>query len=160
MAAGDELRALGHGVQAVPQALAEELRGHLRGLGAEHDLRAGMALTDLGQRGGMVGLHVVDHDVVKRPTAQRGVEVFKEHAADGLVHRVHQNRLFVQKQVAVIAHTPGDGEDVFKQVQPAVVCAHPEKIGGDLCDTIHDESSFACVPGHGYEAIIPRNARF
>ena len=146
VAASDQLPALGDGVQAVPQAVAEELRGHLRGLGGEHHLRAGVALTGLGQSGGMVRFHVVDHDVVKRPSAQRGGQVLKEHAADGLVHRVHEDGFVIQQQVAVVADAAGNGKDVFKQVQAAVVAAHPDEIRGDPCGALHGKSSLnACV---------------
>lgn len=137
----DQLCAITDGVQTVPQAIPKELRGHLRALGGEHHLCAGIAPADLGQGGGVVGLHVVDHDVVKLPAVQRGGQVVEEHAGDGLVHRVHEHGFFIQQKVAVVADPAGDGKDVFKQVQPAVVAAHPQQIRGDPCGALHEKAS-------------------
>ena len=66
------------------------------GLGVAHQLESGEAEQQRLNVGAVVGLHVVDHQVVQR-TAVQGVEhVLQELAGDGGVHGVHHGGLLVQ----------------------------------------------------------------
>ena len=110
-------------------------------LGGDH-LHLGPAQQDLLDGGPVVGLHVVDDQVIQGPLPQQMLHVLQQLAAGRPVHGVEEDGLFVQQQVGVVADAPGDGMDVFKQVEPVVVGAHPVQIFSHIADTIHGIPSF------------------
>ena len=116
-----------------------ELPHEHEGLGGGDDLHVGPADEDLLDGRAVVGFHVVDDQVVQGPVPQQVVQVFHELAADGPVHGVEQDGGFVHEQVGVVAHPPGDGVNVFKQMGAVVVGAHPVQVVGDGADTVHIE---------------------
>ena len=111
-------------------------------LGSGNDLHLGPADQDFLDGRAVVGLHVVDEQVVQGPVAQQVVQILQQLAADGPVHGVEQDGGLVQQQIGIIAHTPGDGMDVFKQMGTVVVGPHPVQIISDTAHAVHRCSSF------------------
>ena len=116
-----------------------ELPHEHKGFGGGDDFHAGPADEDLLNGRAVVGLHMVDDQVVQGPVSQQVVQVFHELAADGPIHGIEQHGEFVHEQIGVVAHAPGDGMDVLKQMGAVVVGAHPVQVVGDSADTVHIE---------------------
>ena len=124
----------------------EELLNHLYRLGVADDFHLGIAQNQLLNGAAVVGLHVVDDEIVQPAPVKYVGDVFEELVADALVNRVQQDGFLVQQYVGVVGNAPGDGVDVLKQRQTAVVCADPVQVGMDGLDTIHAFSSFNAKP--------------
>ena len=122
-----------------------ELPHEHEGLLSGDHLHLGVAAEDLLHAGSVVGLHVVDHQPVQGLVAQQVVQVVLELAVGGPVYRVKEDGLLVQQQVGVVGNPPGDGVDVFKQVEPVVVGPHPIQIVRYLAHAIHCDSSFCSL---------------
>ena len=75
----------------------EELLHHLRGLGGAHHRGFGVAQQQVGQRGGMVGLHVVDNHIVQLTARKGGGHILEELLASRGIDRVEQRSLLIQK---------------------------------------------------------------
>ena len=91
---------------------------------------------------GVVRLHMLHDEVVELPAREHMVDVFKEQAADRLIHSVDQDGFFVQQQIGVVAHAVRERVGVFKQIQPPLACADPVEILGHFLDTVHKSDSF------------------
>ena len=115
----------------------EELLDHRDGLGVADDLRLGVTEDGLGQRRGVVGLHVVDDDVVQLPAVQQVGDVLKEEAGNRVVDGVEEDGLAAKRKVRVVRNPLGDRVNVFKQRQPPVVAADPIQGGGELLYIVH-----------------------
>ena len=109
-----------------------ELANHLEGFGVAHNLQVGIVGQQHLNGGAVVGLHVVDDEVIQGLVPQRGPHVLDELQRDGGVHRVQQSGFLVQNDVGVVRHPPGDGEEVLKQGQAAVAAAHPNDRVADV----------------------------
>ena len=141
-----------HRLETALHLHGEELADHGQGLGVADDGGLRVAAQHLAQGGGMVRLHVVDHNVVQFPALEGIFQVFKEPLRNGLVHRVQQGRFFVPDQIGVIGNAPGNGVHIFKQGQAAVGASQPDKVGCDLLRAVHISSS--CVQMRIFSAPI------
>ena len=129
-------------LHAPVQIEREEILHHRARLGVADDGQLGVAQDELADGRGVVGLHVLHDEIVELPAGEHMVDVFKEQAADGLVHGVDQDGLLVQQQIGVIAHAVRERIGVFKQVQPPLARADPVEILGHFLDTVHKSGSF------------------
>ena len=129
-------------LQAAVNVKCEEILHHRARLGVADDGYFRMAQDKLADGRGVVGLHVLHDEIVELPAGEHMVDVFKEQAADGLVHGVDQDGLLVQQQIGVVAHAVRERVGVFKQVQPPLACADPVEILGHFLDTVHSSDSF------------------
>ena len=141
VAAGAEGVALLADADAIVIGMAEKLADHGLGHGGAKDLHMGEAQHQILQLGGVVRLHVVHHDVVQGAAIQGVVQIFPELADHLGVHRVKQDGLFVQKQVAVVRHAVWHAEDSLKHGQTPAVGADPCVILVDFSDAVHIVSS-------------------
>ena len=129
--------ALLHDLHAACGLEVEVLAQHDLDLAVADDGGFGIAAHQIAHGGGMVGLHVVDHEVVQLAAAQHVFQVLEELAADGAIHGVHHQRLFIVDEVAVVGHAGGDGIDVLKQGQAAVLAADPGDAVTDFSYAVH-----------------------
>ena len=90
----------------------------------------------------MVGLHVVDDQIIQRAAVQQVLDVFQQLAAGRPVDRVKQHGLLIQQQIRVVGHAARDGMDIFKQSKTMVVCADPIKIVRYIAYAVHIFSSY------------------
>ena len=91
----------------------------------------------LPQCGGVVGLHVIDHDIIQLPARQRVGQVFQKLFRNGLVHRVQQGGLFPPEQIGVVGYSLRNGIYAFKKRQTAIVCADINQISGNFASAMH-----------------------
>ena len=101
------------------------LKQVLLALGGTEELLGLHPLDHLGQRPGMVHLHVVDHDEVdpfRRKDLRDALEVLIPKA---LLHRVEEHHLFVHHEVGIVGGPPFGGVAV-KVPQLPVHDPHPE----------------------------------
>ena len=114
-----------------------ELADHVDGLAVAHDLRLGVAEHQVAQGGGVVGLHVVDKDIVQRPAVQGVLQILHKLGLDRPVHRVKEDGLLVQQQVGIVGHPPGDGMGRLEDRVLAVVGADPDQVVGNFAGAVH-----------------------
>ena len=79
----------------------------------------------------MVGLHVLDHQVIRLTARQGFVDVFEPLGSLLLVDGVHDGHLLVQNHIGVVAHAVGHDVLSLKEVYLVVV-------GADVDDGIRD----------------------
>ena len=114
-----------------------ELTDHIDGLAVADDFCLGVAEHQVAQGGGVVGLHVVDKDIVQRPAVQSVLQVLHKLGLDRPVHRVEKDGLFVQQQVGIVGHPPGNGMGGLKNGVLAVVGADPDQVVGNFTGAVH-----------------------
>ena len=137
VAAGGEGVALLDEQDALREIHREKLRQHGLDLRVADDGGLGVARQHELQRRGVVGLHVVHHEIIELPPAELMGEVFEEHAVHGLVHGVEEHRLLIEQEVGVIGNAVGHAVDALEEGQPPVVCADPDQIVQDFSCAIH-----------------------
>ena len=124
----------GAGVQAKAELVEQSDR-----LGSGDDLHVGPAQQNLLDGGGVVGLHVVDDQIVQGAAVEDGLHVGDELPAHRPVGGVEEDGLLVQQDVGVVGHAVVQGVDVLKQGQPVLVRAYPVQVVGDHTVIIHRE---------------------
>ena len=142
MSAGRERVHLLDELHAAVQIEREEVLHHRARLGVADDSHLRVAQDKFTDGRGMVGFHVLYDEVIQLPAREHMVDVFKEQAADRLIHSVDQDGLLVQQQIGVVAHAVRERVGVFKQIQPPLTCADPVEILGHFLDTVHKSDSF------------------
>ena len=114
-----------------------ELADHVDGLAVAHDPGLRVAEHQVAQSGGVVGLHVVDEDIVQLPAAEGVLQILQELGLDAPVHCVEEDGLLIQEEIGVVGHPPGDGMSGLKDGVLTVVGADPDQIVGDLTGAVH-----------------------
>ena len=97
---------------------------HGERLGVAHQHHVGEVLAQQADGAGMVGLHVVDDEIVEGLPGEDGAYLGDELVAGGRVDGVDQGGLAVCYQIGVVGHAEGQGEHVLELVFLAVVHAH------------------------------------
>ena len=108
-----------------------EVVQHVERLAVPDDGDLGPGLQDLGDARPVVGLHVVDDEVVQVPPVQGGAEVAPVLSRDGRVAGVQQAGLLVLDQIAVVGYTLRDGEGALEDGCGAIVAADPVDVVPD-----------------------------
>lgn len=98
----------------------------------------GMAQEHFGKRRRMVGLHVMDDDIVELPAAQNVLHVFEELFGDGMIDGIEERRLLVEKEIGIVGDAARDGIDVLKEGEPPIARADVEKIFQNSNGIVHD----------------------
>ena len=122
----------GVGVQAEAELIEEVDR-----LGGGDNLHVRPAQQNLLNGGGVVGLHVVDDQVVQGAAVQHGLHIGDELAAHGPVGGVKEDGLLIQQDVGVVADAVVQGVDILEEGQPVFVRAYPVEVVGDLAVIMH-----------------------
>ena len=121
---------------------AELTHEHERLFGRDH-LDRRITDQDFLNRSAMVGLHVVDDQIIQRAAVQQVLDVLQQLAAGRPVHSVEQHSLLIQQQVSVIGYAARDGMDIFKQGKAVVVRTDPIQIVRYIAYAVHKVSSFS-----------------
>ena len=124
----------GAGVQAEAELIEE---GHR--LGGGDDLHVGPAQENLLDGSGVVGLHVVDDQIVQGTAVEDSLHVGDKLPAHRPVGGVEEDGLLVQQDIGVVGHAVVQGVDVLKQGQPVLVRAYPVQVVSDHTVIIHRE---------------------
>ena len=106
---------------------------HAEGAHAGHDLGLGIALHKGGDASGVVGLHVVNDQVIGRTAVEHGLDVAEPLVNKTAVDRISDCNLLAQDNVAVVCHTVlGHVVLALEQVNVVIVDANVADILGDL----------------------------
>ena len=76
---------------------------------------------------GMVGLHVLYHQIIRFATVQRAIQIRLPCVADVRVHRVHHGNPLVRNQIGIVRHA-ANAVLSFKQSQVGVVNADRKNV--------------------------------
>ena len=119
-----------HLVKAGGQAV--EAGHHVEGLLIADNLDIGIELAQQGQRAAVVGLHVVDDDVVDGTVADDLADVLEEGHEEVDLDSVDEADFLVVDEVGVIAHAVGEGPKALEERLVAVVDADVVDFAGDF----------------------------
>ena len=100
---------------------AVEPADHLERLGVADDFEVGVEAAQRRDRRRMVGLHVVDDQIVDLPVADRFADIGFETAAESLLDGVDQRDLFAHDQIGVVRHADRKRPEGFEARGGAVV---------------------------------------
>ena len=118
---------------ALGEVGAKVVDHHAEGTHAGHDLRLGIALHKGSDAGGVIGLHVMNDQVVGRTTIEHGLEVAEPLVDKVSVNRIGDGDLVAQDNVAVVCHAVlGHIVLALEQVNVVIVNANVADILGDL----------------------------
>ena len=118
---------------ALGEVGAKVVDHHAEGAHACHNLRLGIALHKGGDAGGVIGLHVMDDQVVGRAAVEYGLEVAEPLVDKSAIDRIGDSDLLAQDNVAVVCHTVlGHVVLALEQVDVMIVNANVADILGDL----------------------------
>ena len=110
---------------------AEEILHHGKSLGRRNHHSLGIELQELVDVCGMVGLHVLDHQIVGLAADQDLLDIVQPLVGEILVHGVHDRDLLVQDHIGIVCHAIGDYILAFEQVNLMVVDAYIFNIVGN-----------------------------
>ena len=124
---------------------------HGERLGRCHHGGGGEGLHEAGDVCRVVGLHVLDHQVIGRATGERGIQVGEPLVAEVHFHGIHDGDLLVEDDVGVVCHAERHVVLPLEQVDVVVVHADVDDISGD----VHENPSVASLR----RASLYRNGR-
>ena len=151
VAAEGERGAVAHdGVAAVPVRAVEVLH-HRERLGGGDDLRVGERLHERGDVGGVVGLHVLDDQVVRLARAEGLLDVVEPLVAEARVDGVHHGDAFVDDGVGVVGHAARNAVLALEEVDVVVVDA-------DVADVVGNGHGKGVVGWNGGDSSTARDA--
>ena len=112
-------------------ALAVELFDKVERLLVGDDRDIGIHLAQHTDGAGMVGLDVVDDEIIDRTAAQDALDALQILAEELGLDAVDQRDFLVVDQVRIVGNAVGQRPQVLKQVRLAVVDAHPPDVLSD-----------------------------
>ena len=92
-------------------------------------------------RRGVVGLHVVHHEIIERAACQHRLRIFHELTPHRPVRRIEKHRFLIQKQIAVIGYAVRKRMNIFKLREAMIARPFPIQIVRHFTVTIHSFSS-------------------
>ena len=106
---------------------------HFEGFGVAHDSHVGIFLADKLDRGRVVGLHVVDDQIVDCAVSDNFGDVVQQTVGIGGIGRIDQNILFVGNQIGVVGNSVRERPKVLELVFTAVVDSYIVYSFCDFC---------------------------
>ena len=119
-----------------------ELVHQAEGLLVAHDPHRGIEPCQLRNVSAVVGLHVVDYQIVRLTAAQSSSQILQILPGHRGISSVHDGCLLVQDHIGIVSHAIRNGEHILKQVQTAVAGANPEDLVCDVADILHSIVTF------------------
>ncbi len=117
---------------------AEEIAHHYKGLLGSHDHCVGIGIHEQSDIGGMIRFHMVHDQIVRHPAVQNLVESIQPFPAEVSVYRIQYGDLFIQNDIGVICHAPGNGILAFEQIDLPVIYAHiPDILSQNILYQLH-----------------------
>ena len=118
---------------------AVEALHHLERLFVAHNLDVGVVLLDQRDGTAVVGLHVVDDQIVDGAVADDLVNVLDELREEIDLHGVNETNLLIINEIRVVAYAIGQRPQSFEEMLVAVVDAHVVDVA---CNFLHSLISF------------------
>ncbi|OQC02893.1 MAG: hypothetical protein BWX77_00953 [Bacteroidetes bacterium ADurb.Bin090] len=97
---------------------------HLCGLGITQDLNAGISLTYGIYRRRMIGLHMIDDQIIQRTITHRPDYHFEQFRSITGFNRIDKSYFFSNNQIGVVRNTQRQRPEIFKKMSFAVVHAY------------------------------------
>ena len=135
-----ELVALGHH-DVVSGRLAVEALHHLESFPVAHEAHARVVFAYERDAARMVGLHVVNHQVVDGSVADDFAYFFEIFCKEGHVYRVDEGHFFIVYQIRVVRNAHREKPKPLEAMFHAVVYAHVMHFSFD----VHSLSVWRCV---------------
>ena len=123
------------GLEFRPKELPDE---RLADLGA-YELCPWMRIRHRGKGRAVVGLDVIDDDVVNLAAIEQVFERLEEALLDRTVDGVEEHDLLVEQQIVVIGHAVRHGMTAFEEPEALVVSANPKQAVGELLFAVHGD---------------------
>ncbi len=114
--------------------LLEEAGHHREGLSVADDDCVGELTDEVHDVGGVVGLHVLNDEVVGLPAAERFVEVCEPLIGEVFVNGVEHSDLLVEYDIGIVSHAVGDDVLTLEEVEIVVVDAYVKNV---VCYVYH-----------------------
>ena len=111
--------------------VGEELGDHVKGLAVAHHHCLRVFLHKCLDGGGVVRLHVLHDQIIRRHIAQRQLDVLQPFFCLGLIDGIHDSDLVVDDRVGIVGHTFRHDILPFEQIDIVIV-------GPDVNDRICD----------------------
>ena len=113
--------AIAHNHAALGIIHAEEVLHHGKCLGRGDHHGVGIGIHKLYDAAGVIRLHVLHHQIIRRPAAQYMGQVVQPFIGKAGIHRVHHGDLLIQNDIGVIRHTVGNNVFTLEKINPVVI---------------------------------------
>ena len=113
------------------EVVTEELLHHGESLGGGNHRGLGIDLQEVHNIGRMIRLHVLNHQIVRLPAVQDGLQIVQPLVGEIPIHGVHNGDLLVQNHIGIVGHAVGNHILSLEQVYLMVVNAHIADILGN-----------------------------
>ena len=110
---------------------AEETDHHIKGLGGGNHGGIGIGLHKVCNIGGMVHLHMLDHQVIRLTTGQDILDIVQPLMGEAGIHGIHNGDLLVQDHIRIVGHAVGHHILALEQIHLVVVNANIFNIIGN-----------------------------
>ena len=107
----------------------EKLGQHLQGFGRGYDLQGGVVLQQIGDGPGMVGLHVVNHQIVGSAALQAGLQLLQPLILFAGIDRVHDGHFVVNDEIGIVGDPFGNLVLALKEIQVVIVYSDIVDVG-------------------------------
>ena len=110
----------------------------------------------------MIGLHVVDKDIVQLASMEGLLQIFKELGLNGPIHRVKEDGFLIQKEIGVIGHPSGNGVGGLELGSLPIISANPQQVICHFADTVHIWTSLSkrrFLPPLSYHIFFEKDSR-
>ena len=107
-------------IDGVIADLIEALQ-HVEGLLVADDLHVGIVFLQQRDTATVVGLHVVDHEVVDLAVTDHGMEMLEKLHEEVHLHRINETDFLIIDEIRVVRHAIGQRPQAFEEVLVAVV---------------------------------------
>ena len=105
---------------------AEELVQESEGLGVAHHLHGGVLSRQGRHVGGVVGLHMGDHQIIGGSAVQGLGQILLPGVGGPGVHRIHDGDFFVQDHIGIVADAGGHRVLALEEIQGGVIHANAQ----------------------------------
>ena len=85
----------------------------------------------------MVGLQVVDDEVVEGASGECGGHILEELLSHRSIGGVEQGGFLIEHHIAVVRYSAGDGVDILEECEAAVAGANINQVAADGLDIMH-----------------------
>ena len=121
MAAQNKLLAVLYDLLLHGRILAVELLHKCEGLGVSYDDCVGVDLEEAGDIGGMIGLHVLDDQIIGLSAVKNCRQVVKPFLAKALVNSIHDRDLLIHDDIGIVCHSKRHNILSLKQINFMII---------------------------------------
>ena len=117
---------------------AIEALHHAEGLLVAHKRDVGVILADEFDGTAVVGLHVIDDEIVDGAVANDLLDIPDIRDEEIHLNGIHETHLLIDDEIGVVGHAVGQGPEPLEKILVAVVDTHVIGAFGNLLHIRHD----------------------